>query len=69
MKMKNSIQSLRLTRRFLPAPEGGGFLGEFGERWLAVFSFIDQRMSVNERCHGKKPPSRKFSCFIAHKVI
>lgn len=33
------------------------------------FSFIDQRMSVNERCRGKKPPSRKFSCFVAYKVI
>jgi hypothetical protein len=31
MKMKNSMQSLRLTRRFLPTPEGGGFLDEFGE--------------------------------------
>lgn len=31
MKMKNSMQSLRLTSRFLPTPEGGGFLGEFGE--------------------------------------
>ena len=31
MKMKNSMQSLRLSSRFLPAPKGGGFLGEFGE--------------------------------------
>lgn len=36
---------------------------------LQSFSFIDQRMSVNERCRGKKPPSRKFSCFVIHKVI